>query len=187
MTELSNAVSDHAGLIESADQSSLFLDEIGELPTGSTNETSAVFRGGLFRRVGGTEEIYVDVRLIAATRHNLLEMVSTGEFREDLYYRLNIIELTCPPLRDRKDDILILAEAFLEQVKNDMLRPEIRFSDAAKVAISKYRWPGNVRELRNVVQQAVILCEGPIIEATDLNIQTTVLIYLSSVRANSIA
>ena len=99
-------------------------------------------------------------------------MVSTGKFREDLYYRLNIIELTCPPLRDRKDDILILAEAFLEQVKKDMLRSEIRFSDAAKAAISKYRWPGNVRELRNVVQRAVFLCEGPIIKTTDLNIQT---------------
>jgi DNA-binding NtrC family response regulator len=99
-------------------------------------------------------------------------MVSTGKFREDLYYRLNIIELICPPLRDRKDDILILAKAFLEQVKKDMFRSEIRFSDAAKAAISKYRWPGNVRELRNVVQRAVFLCEGPIIKTTDLNIQT---------------
>jgi DNA-binding NtrC family response regulator len=171
-TELSNAISDYPGLIESADKSSLFLDEIGELPTGAQTRLLQFLEEGKFRRVGGTKRICIDVRVIAATRYNLLEMVSTGKFREDLYYRLNVIELTCPTLRDRKDDILILAEAFLEQVKNDMQLSEIRFGDAAKAAISKYRWPGNVRELRNVVQQAVVLYEGPIIKATDLNIQT---------------
>jgi DNA-binding NtrC family response regulator len=170
--ESSNEVSDYPGLIESADQSSLFLDEIGELPTGTQTRLLQFLEEGKFQRVGGTKRICIDVRLITATRHNLLEMVSTGKFREDLYYRLNIIELICPPLRDRKDDILILAKAFLEQVKKDMFRSEIRFSDAAKAAISKYRWPGNVRELRNVVQRAVFLCEGPIIKTTDLNIQT---------------
>ena len=171
--ELKSVASDHAGLIESADQSSLFLDEIGELPAGAQTRLLQLLEEGKVRRVGGTDQIYVDVRLIAATHHDLLERVSTGEFREDLYYRLNIIELTCPPLRDREDDILILAEAFLKQVKNEMVRPEIRLSDAARAAISKYRWPGNVRELSNVVQRAVVLCEGPTIEATDLNIQIT--------------
>ena len=157
LTKKTSVDSDHAGLIESADQSSLFLDEIGELPTGAQTRLLQLLEEGKVRRVGGTDQIYVDVRLIAATQHDLLERVSTGEFREDLYYRLNIIELTCPPLRDREDDILILAEAFLKQVKNEMVRPEIRLSDAARAAISKYRWPGNVRELSNVVQRAVVL------------------------------
>tara|TARA_B100001093_G_scaffold28036_3_gene24489 strand:+ start:79 stop:1407 length:1329 start_codon:yes stop_codon:yes gene_type:complete len=170
--KLTAATSDHLGLIESADQSSLFLDEIGELPLGIQSRLLRLLEVGEIRRIGSTEKIYVDVRIIAATHHNLLEMVSKGEFRKDLYYRLNVIELICPPLRDRKEDIVILAEAFLEQVKNDLVRPGIQLSAAVKAALTKYRWPGNIRELRNVIQKAVMFCEDPIINIIDLNIQT---------------
>lgn len=166
------ATSDRAGLIESADQSTLFLDEIGELPLEAQSRLLRVLQEGEIRRVGSTERTYVDVRLIAATHRNLLEMVSKGQFREDLYYRLNVIELRCPPLRERGEDILLLAEFFLNAIQTQMARPELRFSQDGQQAIQQHHWPGNVRELANVIERAVVLCEGPLIDALDLSLQS---------------
>ncbi|MGA1001236.1 MAG: sigma-54-dependent transcriptional regulator [Litorivicinaceae bacterium] len=166
------ATSDRSGLIESADQSTLFLDEIGELPLEAQSRLLRVLQEGEIRRVGSTERTYVDVRLIAATHRNLLEMVSKGQFREDLYYRLNGIELRCPPLRERGEDVLLLAEFFLNAIQTQMARPEVRFSQDAQQAIQQYHWPGNVRELANVIERAVVLCEGPLIDALDLSLQS---------------
>ena len=166
------ATSDRAGLIESADQSTLFLDEIGELPLEAQSRLLRVLQEGEIRRVGSTERTYVDVRLIAATHRNLLDMVSRGQFREDLYYRLNVIELRCPPLRERGEDILLLAEFFLNAIQTQMARPELRFSQDAQQAIQQHHWPGNVRELANVIERSVVLCEGPLIDALDLSLQS---------------
>ena len=166
------ATSDRAGLIESADQSTLFLDEIGELPLEAQSRLLRVLQEGEIRRVGSTERTYVDVRLIAATHRNLLEMVSKGQFREDLYYRLNVIELSCPPLRERGEDVLLLAEFFLNAIQTQMARPELRFSQDTQQAIQQHHWPGNVRELANVIERAVVLCEGPLIDALDLSLQS---------------
>jgi len=166
------ATSDRSGLIESADQSTLFLDEIGELPLEAQSRLLRVLQEGEIRRVGSTDRTYVDVRLIAATHRNLLEMVSKGQFREDLYYRLNVIELRCPPLRERGEDVLLLAEFFLNAIQTQMARPELRFSQDAQQAIQQHHWPGNVRELANVIERAVVLCEGPLIDALDLSLQS---------------
>lgn len=168
------ATSDRAGLIESADQSTLFLDEIGELPLEAQSRLLRVLQEGEIRRVGSTERTYVDVRLIAATHRNLLDMVSKGQFREDLYYRLNVIELRCPPLRERGEDVLLLAEFFLNAIQTQMARPELRFSQDAQQAIQQHHWPGNVRELANVIERAVVLCEGPLIDALDLSLQSQI-------------
>jgi DNA-binding NtrC family response regulator len=168
------ATGDRAGLIESADRSTLFLDEIGELPLEAQSRLLRVLQEGEIRRVGSTERTYIDVRLIAATHRNLLDMVSKSQFREDLYYRLNVIELRCPPLRDRGEDIRLLAEVFLNAKQTQMGRPELRFSQDAQQAIHQHPWPGNVRELANVIERAVVLCEGPLIDALDLSLQSHV-------------
>jgi len=166
------ATQDRAGLIESADGSTLFLDEIGELPLEAQSRLLRVLQEGEIRRVGSTDRTYVNVRLVAATHRNLLEMVAKGQFREDLYYRLNVIELRCPPLRERDGDILLLAESFLERVKHQMNRSELKFSGDARSAIESHIWPGNVRELGNVIERAVVLCEGPLIDYSDLGLQS---------------
>jgi DNA-binding NtrC family response regulator len=166
------ATQDRAGLIESADGSTLFLDEIGELPLEAQSRLLRVLQEGEIRRVGSTDRTYVNVRLVAATHRNLLEMVAKGQFREDLYYRLNVIELRCPPLRERDGDILLLAESFLERVKHQMNRSELKFSGDARSAIESHTWPGNVRELGNVIERAVVLCEGPLIDYSDLGLQS---------------
>ena len=164
------ATQDRAGLIESADGSTLFLDEIGELPLEAQSRLLRVLQEGEIRKVGSTDRTYVNVRLVAATHRNLLDMVSKGQFREDLYYRLNVIELRCPPLRDRGEDIMVLAEALLDRVKHQMNRPELKFNSSIQTSIESHPWPGNVRELGNVIERAVVLCEGPLIDHSDLGL-----------------
>ena len=164
------ATQDRAGLIESADGSTLFLDEIGELPFEAQSRLLRVLQEGEIRKVGSTDRTYINVRLVAATHRNLLDMVSKGQFREDLYYRLNVIELRCPPLRDRGEDIMVLAEALLDRVKHQMNRPELKFSGSIQESIESHPWPGNVRELGNVIERAVVLCEGPLIDHSDLGL-----------------
>ena len=164
------ATQDRAGLIESADGSTLFLDEIGELPLEAQSRLLRVLQEGEIRKVGSTDRTYVNVRLVAATHRNLLDMVSKGQFREDLYYRLNVIELRCPPLRDRGADIMVLAEALLDRVKHQMNRPELKFNTSIQTSIESHPWPGNVRELGNVIERAVVLCEGPLIDHSDLGL-----------------
>ena len=131
------ATQDRAGLIESADGSTLFLDEIGELPLEAQSRLLRVLQEGEIRKVGSTDRTYVNVRLVAATHRNLLDMVSKGQFREDLYYRLNVIELRCPPLRDRGEDIMVLAEAVLDRVKHQVNRPELKFSGSIQASICR--------------------------------------------------
>jgi DNA-binding NtrC family response regulator len=165
------ATQDRAGLIESADGSTLFLDEIGELPLEAQSRLLRVLQEGEIRRVGSTDRTYVNVRLIAATHRNLLDMVAKGQFREDLYYRLNVIELRCPPLRERDDDIALMADVFLDRIKHRMKRPDLKFSSDARTLIKSHTWPGNVRELGNVIERAVVLCEGPLIDQSDLGLE----------------
>jgi DNA-binding NtrC family response regulator len=165
------ATQDRAGLIESADGSTLFLDEIGELPLEAQSRLLRVLQEGEIRRVGSTDRTYVNVRLIAATHRNLLDMVAKGQFREDLYYRLNVIELRCPPLRERDDDIALMADVFLDRIKHRMKRPDLKFSSDARTIIKSHTWPGNVRELGNVIERAVVLCEGPLIDQSDLGLE----------------
>ncbi len=156
------------GLIEAANGGTLFLDEIGELPLEVQASLLGVIQDGEIRRVGASQSIKVDVRILVATHKNLQQMVNDHLFREDLYYRLNVFELDLPPLRERGSDIKMLADAILTKMSNRIHRKSIVFDDKAYAELPKYSWPGNVRELENVIERAVILCSGLRIEAKDL-------------------
>ncbi len=151
------------GLVEAADGGTLFLDEIGELPLEAQARLLRVLQGGEVRRVGAVETLNVSVRLIAATHRNLKELTRQGAFREDLYYRLNVVKLILPPLRERGEDLLALAEHFLKLNCDKIGKPCLSFSDESSQLIQQYRWPGNIRELQNAIQRAVILCEHGVI------------------------
>jgi len=159
------AVATKAGLIELADGGTLFLDEIGEMEPESQVKLLRVLESYAFFRVGGTRRRTVDMRLVAATNRDLAEAIKTGEFRQDLFYRINTITITLPPLRERPEDIRRLAEHFLEQ---NATYGRKRLSDSAMDCLERYRWPGNVRELQHAVQRAVILSQGDLIQPTDL-------------------
>jgi two-component system response regulator HydG len=148
------------GLVEAADGGTLFLDEIGELPLEAQARLLRVLQEGEIRRVGSVQSRKVDVRLIAATHRNLKELASKAEFREDLYYRLNVLELHLPPLRARGQDVMELAEFMLQRSCEKMNRGTMLLTNASRQAISQYRWPGNVRELENAIERAVILADG---------------------------
>ena len=159
-----------AGLVEAADGGTLFLDEIGELPLEAQARLLRVLQEGEIRRVGSVQSQKVDVRLIAATHRDLKSLAKIGQFREDLYYRLNVIALRLPALRERGDDVLEIARAFLQRQCTQMAREGLHFSFEAEQAIAQYSWPGNVRELENAIERAVILCEGGEISAELLGI-----------------
>lgn len=157
------------GVFESADKGTVFLDEVGDLPLEMQVHLLRVLQEMQVRRVGGVRSISVDVRIIAATNRNLLDMVHEKTFREDLYYRLNVVPIEIPPLRERKRDIRPLVESFLKDM-NKKYRYQKRFADAAMEILYSYVWPGNVRELKNVVEQAVILSAGDEIQPSELPI-----------------
>ena len=157
------AVSARTGLIEAADGGSLFLDEIGELPAEAQARLLRVLQESEIRKVGSTQSRKVNVRMIAATHRNLKAMTRTGEFREDLYYRLNVMQIRIPPLRERQGDILGLARRFLKRQSEKMNKPDLNLSPEAMHALERHRWPGNVRELENAIERATILCDGDII------------------------
>ncbi|WP_152226123.1 sigma-54 dependent transcriptional regulator [Pseudomonas sp. SCB32] len=159
-----------AGLVEAADGGTLFLDEIGELPLEAQARLLRVLQEGEIRRVGSVQSQKVDVRLIAATHRDLKMLAKTGQFREDLYYRLHVISLKLPPLRERGVDVMEIARAFLARQCSQMGRPALSFSHEAEQAIRHYPWPGNVRELENAIERAVILSEGQEIPADLLGI-----------------
>ncbi|TRX72925.1 sigma-54-dependent transcriptional regulator [Pseudomonas mangiferae] len=159
-----------AGLVEAADGGTLFLDEIGELPLEAQARLLRVLQEGEIRRVGSVQSQKVDVRLIAATHRDLKTLAKTGQFREDLYYRLHVISLRLPPLRERGSDVVEIARAFLERQRTRMGRADLRFAADAEQAIRHYSWPGNVRELENAIERAAILCESPDISAELLGI-----------------
>ena len=156
--------------VEAADGGTLFLDEIGELPLEAQARLLRVLQEGEIRRVGSVQSQKVDVRLIAATHRDLKTLSKTGQFREDLYYRLHVIALKLPPLRERGADVLEIARAFLARQSARMGRTDLHFGPDAEQAIHHYSWPGNVRELENAIERSVILCDGSTISAELLGI-----------------
>ena len=156
------------GLIEKAAGGTLFLDEIGSTSPSLQAKLLRVLEEGTFMRLGGTKVIQANVRVIAATNTLLKEAVAKGEFREDLYYRLNVLPLFIPPLRERKEDVVPLALDFIGQFNRDMKKNFVGFAPAAAELLNNYPWPGNIRELRNVVERTMILCKETEIDAADL-------------------
>jgi two-component system response regulator PilR (NtrC family) len=151
------------GLIETAERGTIFLDEIGEMSQMMQVKLLRVLQERRFRRVGGTEEIEADIRVIAATNRDLGQMVAEGRFREDLYYRINVIPVRLPALRERREDIALLAEHFLGKYSEQMAKPLTGISQEALALLQRYDWPGNIRELENVVERAVALERTPAI------------------------
>jgi Nif-specific regulatory protein len=164
------ATGERKGRFELADGGTLFLDEIGEISPAFQAKLLRVLQEREFERVGGSKSIHVDVRLIFATNRNLEEAVASGEFRADLYYRINVVTLFLPPLRQRHDDIPLLAQHFLEKFNRDNQRRVMLGQDAVRVMLS-CKWPGNVRELENCVERAAAMNRGDVIRATDLACQ----------------
>jgi two-component system response regulator PilR (NtrC family) len=158
------AVYSKSGLFEIADGGTFFLDEIGEMPMPLQSKLLRVLENGTFRRVGGTSDIKVDVRIISATNKNIVEAVSSGAFREDLYYRLNVVPICIPPLRERKEDIPLLLEHFLFKYS----KTSKKISPEALHLFINYPWKGNIRELENIIERTALLCEGEIIIPEDL-------------------
>ena len=154
------AISDKTGLFEVADGGTLFLDEVGELPLSIQVKLLRAIQERVIRRVGATNDIKVEVRLIAATNRNLEDMVRDGRFREDLYYRLNVILINVPPLRDRREDIPLLTEFFLKKYNERLMKSVQGISDEAMMSLKKYNYPGNVRELENIIERTVALEGG---------------------------
>ena len=158
------------GRIETANQGTLFLDEIGDLPMSLQAKLLRFLQQRTVERLGGRDEIPVDVRIVCATHQNLQDRISSGLFREDLFYRLAEIVVTVPPLRDRPGDAVLLAHSFARRYADEQKRARIGLSDEALAAIERHRWPGNVRELENVMKRAVILADGPVLRASDLGL-----------------
>ncbi len=165
------AVSDKIGLIQTADGGTLFLDEVADLPLHMQVKLLRVIQEKTIRPVGQAEELSVDVRILSATHRNLEELVAEGSFREDLYYRVNVIELQVPALRDRGGDVLILAEEILERLSRDRERAVPSLTAAANSALSAYRFPGNVRELENILERALTLAAGNQIDSSDIQLR----------------
>ena len=158
------------GLIELAGAGTLFLDEVSELPPNLQPKLLRALEERLFRRVGGTDEIEARCRVIASSNGSFEDALSEGRFREDLFYRLNVLRINIPPLSERGDDQVILARYFMEQISHEIgVAPKPLSADAIDV-LKLHNWPGNVRELKNVIQRAIILCDGPEINATHLSI-----------------
>ena len=163
-----DAKSQKSGLMEMADGGSIFLDEIGLMPLELQSKLLNVLETQRFRRVGGTVELTVSVRFLAATNEDLERAVREGRFREDLYYRLNVVPIDLPPLRDRDDDVILLAEsAFEEYTTLHGTMPRLLAEDAVAL-LRSYPWPGNVRELRNAIERAVLMTDKEVIQAEDL-------------------
>jgi Nif-specific regulatory protein len=162
------AVSRKKGRLDLAQGGTLFLDEIGELPLSTQVKLLRVLQSREFERLGGTQTLKADVRLVAATNKNISAAVASGAFREDLYYRLNVFTITLPPLRDRRADVPALAEYFLEKYAEEHRRQVRRFSSSALDVLCQHGWPGNVRELENAIERAVVVCDGFVVEEAHL-------------------
>ncbi len=162
------AVATQKGRFELAHGGTIFLDEIGEISPTTQIKILRVLQERQFERVGGEKTITVDVRIVAATNRDLLKEIENGTFREDLYYRLNVVHLEVPPLRNRKEDIPLLITSFLEQINKENNTNVKGFTSEAKNAIYKYDWPGNIRELRNCVEAAIVLSKGDFVDVKDL-------------------
>jgi DNA-binding NtrC family response regulator len=156
------------GQFELAHEGTLFLDEIGEMGAGTQAKLLRVLEHGEFLRVGGTKPVRVDVRIIAATNRDLSLAIKDGTFRPDLYYRLNVVTIGLPPLRERRDDLLLLIRHFAQSKARDMSIPEKTFKPEAIDTLLRYPWPGNVRELENLIERLLVLCEGTTVGIDDL-------------------
>ena len=161
------------GKMDLAHRGTLFLDEIGELPLAIQAKLLRVLEERRFERVGGTQSIDVDVRIVVATNRDLRKLIEEKLFREDLYFRISAVPMTIPPLRERGEDVLMLAQHFLEKFSREFAKPGLELSEDAKERLLSYRWPGNVRELQNTLERAVILADGMSIHADELQLPTT--------------
>ncbi len=162
------AIAQKKGRFELANGGTIFLDEIGEIDAATQVKLLRVLQEKQFERVGGETTITVDVRVISATNRNLQEEIAKGKFREDLYYRLNVVKIEVPPLRERKEDIALLMTDFLQTFCTENGKQIEGFSNRARNALYKYDWPGNIRELRNCIESAVVMARGKLIELEDL-------------------
>ena len=162
------ATQNKPGQLEQASGGVLFLDEVAEMSTSAQAKFLRVLQEREFQRLGGTRVLKTDARIVAATNRDLLKSIERGQFREDLYYRLNVFAIQLPPLRERRDDVLPLTEAFIQEIGRSIGRPPAGISREARQALLEYHWPGNVRELRNVLERAAILCDGGLIAAEHL-------------------
>jgi Nif-specific regulatory protein len=162
------AVARHRGRLEMAHRGTLFLDEVGEMSPGTQAKLLRVLETHQFERVGGTERVSVDVRVVAATNRDLAGEAKAGRFREDLFHRLNVVTLSMPPLRERREDLPALASHFLARHAERQGRRFQGFSPAALARLVAHDWPGNVRELSNVVERAVVLSDGDLVRLEDL-------------------
>jgi DNA-binding NtrC family response regulator len=165
------ATSAKPGKFEQADTGTVMLDEIGDVPPAIQVKLLRILQEREFERLGSNVTRHIDVRVIAATNQDLRAALEQGTFREDLYYRLNVVPINIPPLRERKQDIAFLANHFLRKLAPDSGRPVERISDAAMEKLIGYHWPGNVRELENVIERALILCRGDQLEADDIKLE----------------
>lgn len=159
------------GLFELANNGTIFLDEISSMKLSLQPKILRVIESQTFRRIGGTTDIKLDIRVIAATNTDLAELIKAKEFRGDLYYRLKVMEIKIPPLRERRDDILPLAKLFIQEFNHEFNRHVRRFDDAAEKLLMAYSWPGNIRELKNVIERCVILCQDDVILPDHLPIE----------------
>jgi transcriptional regulator with PAS, ATPase and Fis domain len=161
---------DRPGKFHVANGGTLFLDEIGELPLNLQVKLLRVLQERIVMRVGSSKPEKVDIRVVAATNRDLEQMVRDGTFREDLYYRLNVVNLWLPPLRDRGDDVLIIAKTLLSKYAEEFNSPVRGYSPGAIAAIKKYAWPGNIRQLQNRIKKALVLCERKLLGPDDLDL-----------------
>ncbi|MGH9722710.1 MAG: sigma-54 interaction domain-containing protein [Bryobacteraceae bacterium] len=162
------AVSDKKGKLELAAGGTLFLDEVGELSVGLQAKLLRALQEREFERVGGIRPVRVNVRILAATNTDLVAAIKSGSFRQDLYFRLNVVSLHMPPLRERREDILLLADSFVRKYSAQVTRNLLGFSTDAQAALLRYQWPGNVRELQNAIERAMVLGSTEMIEPEDL-------------------
>jgi DNA-binding NtrC family response regulator len=162
------------GKFEAAHQGTLFLDEVGDIGPKLQLDLLRVLEERRFHRIGGNEPVEVDVRIVAATNKDLQKAVAAGSFREDLFYRLNVIPIRLPPLRERREDVPLLVEHFLERLSAELGRPVEGISAEAMNALAVHPWPGNVRELRNVLERGAVVARGPVIELLDLGLDAAV-------------
>jgi two-component system response regulator PilR (NtrC family) len=168
------AVADHKGLVQTAEGGTLFLDEVADLPLHMQVKLLRVIQERTLRPVGGTSEIAVDVRWLSATHRDLEQAIAKSQFREDLYYRINVIEIRVPPLRERVEDLLELVDHVLTRLAGEQGRPVPSLSREAQNRLASYPFPGNVRELENILERALAFSEGPTVTAEELQLRTTV-------------
>ena len=162
------AISSKKGKIELADKGTLFLDEIGDLPISLQPKLLRVLQEKVVQRLGSNKDISVDIRLVCSTNKDLKQMVKDGTFREDLFYRINVVPLHIPPLRSRKEDIVAISNYYLNEFSKSYVKKVLSFSEEVLKVFVNYHWPGNVRELKNIVERLVIMCQGDVVKMEDL-------------------